>query len=104
MKRSLRYVAYGECPNCGAQIIRQYDCTVGVCDCKNPYVEVPLKPTMLFRANSRLYRKIEKIAEMVGVSVEAFVTKIFDLALDNEEFLRNFLKQVRGGSKTCRNQ
>ena len=100
-KTPLKYVSYGICPKCGQPIIRNFEINIGVCTCQSA-VEVALKPTILFRTNSRLYRKLEKIAKVIGVSVEDLVTKIYELALDDKEFIEDFLKQVRarGGSKT----
>lgn len=97
-KPAFRYVSYGKCPNCGNPIVRNVECTVAVCTCESA-IEVVLKPTILFRTNSQLYKKIAKIAEMVGVSVEEFVGKIYETALNDKEFVGEFVKQVRGGSK-----
>jgi len=63
--------------------------------CKSA-VEVPLKPALLCRTNSRLYKKLEKIAELVNVEVEEFVSKIFETALNDKEFVAEAIKELRG--------
>ena len=94
-KPAFRYVAYGECPNCGKQMIRNAECTVAVCTCSSA-VKVSLKPTMLFRTNSRLYGKLEKTAKKVNVEVEELVDKTFETALNNKEFMVETIKKLRG--------
>lgn len=97
-KPAFRYVAYGECPNCGKQIIRNAECTLGVCTCSS-VVEVPLKPTTLFRTNSRLYKKLEKIAGMVNIEIEELVSKTFETALNDKELVAEAIKRLRGSKQ-----
>ena len=92
---AFRYVAYGECPNCGKRMIRNAECSVAVCTCSSA-VKVPLKPTMLFRTNSRLYGKLEKIAKRVNIEVQELVSKTFETALNDKEFMVEALKELRG--------
>jgi len=95
---AFRYVAFGVCPKCGKQMIRNAECTVAVCTCSSA-IEVPLKPAMLFRTNARLYKKLEKIAGMLHIGTEEFVVKVYETALDNEEFMVKALKELRGSKQ-----
>jgi len=73
----IRYVAYGQCPVCGAEIIRSPECTDGICGCKNPSVTVPLEPTILLR-NPTLTR-FQEIADSLGVSLEKLINGVLEV-------------------------
>lgn len=94
-KQPFRYVAFGECPNCGKEMIRNIECTVAICTCESA-IKVPLKPTMLFRTESRLYGKIEKIAGMLHIEVQELINKTFEVALNDKEFMDEAIKRLRG--------
>ena len=97
-KPTFRYVAFGECPNCGKQMIRNAECTVAVCTCSSA-IKVPLKPTMLFRTENQLYRKIEKIAGMLHVEVQELVDKTFETALNDKALMDEAIKKLRGSKQ-----
>jgi len=94
MARSFRYVSAGVCPKCGRLIVRNPECTMAVCTCSSA-VKVPLKPALLFRTNSRLYRKLENVAKALNVSVQELIDKTFDKALDDKEFIVKTVKELR---------
>lgn len=94
-KPAFRYVAYGECPNCGKQMIRNAECTVAVCTCESA-IKVPLKPTMLFRTESHLYQKIEKVAKMLHIEVQELMNKTFETALNDKQLMAEAIKRLRG--------
>jgi len=73
----IRYVAYGQCPVCGADIIRSPECTDGICGCKNPSVKIPLEPTILLR-NPTL-KRFQEIADSLGVSLEKLVNGLLEV-------------------------
>jgi len=85
-KRAFRYVSYGECPKCGAEHIRNPVITLAVCTCESA-IKVPLKPTILFRTNSRLYKKIERICEQFKIEIQRFVPELLCLGVKELEKL-----------------
>lgn len=95
VKPAFRYVAYGVCPKCGEQIVRNAEVTIGVCTCSSA-IKVPLKPCLLFRTNTRLYGKLEKIAKRVNIEVQELVDKTFETALNDKEFMVEAIKHLRG--------
>ena len=76
---AFRYVAYGRCPKCGAEMIRPPEVTTAVCDCQS-VVEVPLRPAILFRP-SRLLGKLERLCP-ANVSLERFVNALMAAGLE----------------------
>lgn len=95
VKPSFRYVAYGVCPKCGQPLVRNLECTIGVCTCESA-IKVALKPCLLFRINSRLYKKIEKTSKMLHVEVEEFVNRVYETALNDKAFMVEAVKELRG--------
>lgn len=73
----IRYVAYGRCPECGKEVIREPECTLAMCTCKNNPVEVPLQPTVLLRDPT--LKRFEKTADLLGVSLEKLVNGILEV-------------------------
>jgi len=94
-KQPFRYVAYGVCPKCGEPIVRNAEVTTAVCTCASA-IKVPLKPSLLFRTNSRLYGKLEKIAKKVNVEVQELADKTFETALNDKAFMVEAIKELRG--------
>ena len=97
-KPSFRYVSAGECPKCGRLIVRNIEVTLAVCQCES-VIPVQLKPTMLFRTNSRLYGKIEKIAGMLNVEVQELMNKTFEVALNDKALMAEAIKRLRGSKR-----
>lgn len=98
-KPAFKYVAYGECEKCGKPIVRNAECTVAVCTCESA-VEVPLKPTMLFRTNARLYKKIEKICDQFKIRIDEFVTELLDQGIKElKKMSVHDLQKLAGGSR-----
>lgn len=71
----IKYVAVGECPNCGIEIVRPAICTHAACDCSS-VVEVPLHPVLVLP--SRLHAKIKHVTDLAGISVEDFVNSVLN--------------------------
>ena len=89
----IRYVAYGQCPICGAEIIWNPECTDGICRCKNPNVTVPLEPTIFLR-NPTL-KRFQEIADSLGVSLEKLINGLLEVGC---RMIEEGQIDVRGGS------
>jgi hypothetical protein len=82
-KMKPKIVMVGICPNCGAEVTRNYPIDAGVCTCKNPDVAlVPLKPAVVL--SNREYGKFEKIAELSGVTVTQLVNGLLKEAAEQK--------------------
>lgn len=88
----IRYVSYARCPNCGAEIIRDPECTVAICKCDNPYIELPLKPAVLLRDPT--LKRFEDVAKAIGVPLEILINGILEIGADM--VMRGEIKLPRG--------
>ena len=93
-RRKIRYVAYGQCAICGAEIIRSPECTDGICRCKNPSVRVPLEPTILLR--NPMLKRFQKLADSVDVSLEKLINGVLEAGCN---MVQKGKITLRGGSK-----
>jgi len=98
MTKKIRYVAYGVCPSCGKQIIRPYDCTIGVCTCSSA-VEVPLKPALLLPIKSMLFQKINLIFTEFDIPREKLVSEALGLAFADKAIMKEAVENLKGESK-----
>jgi len=54
-----------------------------------------MKPALLFRTDSRLYKRLEEIARMLNVDVQTVVNKMFEETLDNKEFIVETIRKIQ---------
>ena len=78
----VKWIAVGECPQCGKEIIRNGECDMAVCVCQS-VVKVDL--TLAAILPPKLESYFEDLAKQVGCSVDDIFNKCFEVGLQNLE-------------------